>query len=51
MDKTSSLRDALKQQSIKKGENWLKKLEKELNGIGMGNIWRKGGKNNNALRG
>jgi hypothetical protein len=47
MDETSLLRDALKQQSIEKGENWLKKIEQELNRLGMGDIWRRGGENNN----
>jgi hypothetical protein len=43
------LREALKQQSIEKGENWLKNLEQELNSLGMGDVWRRGGENNNNL--
>jgi alcohol dehydrogenase YqhD (iron-dependent ADH family) len=42
MDETSLLRKALKQQTIEKGENWLKKLEQELNRLGMGYVWRRG---------
>jgi hypothetical protein len=44
------LREALKQQSIEKGKNRLKKLEQELNSLGMGNVWRKEGENNNDVR-
>jgi hypothetical protein len=47
VDETSLLREALKQQTIEKGENWLKKLEQELNSLGMGDVWRRGGENNN----
>jgi hypothetical protein len=49
MDETSLLREALIQQTIEKGENWLKKLENELNRLGMGDIWRRGGENNNNV--
>jgi cell fate (sporulation/competence/biofilm development) regulator YmcA (YheA/YmcA/DUF963 family) len=49
MDEASFLREALKQQTIEKGENWLKKLEKELNRIGMGDIWRREEENNNNI--
>jgi cell fate (sporulation/competence/biofilm development) regulator YmcA (YheA/YmcA/DUF963 family) len=49
MDETSLLREALKQQTIKKGENWLKKLEQELNSLGMRDVWRRGGENNNNV--
>jgi hypothetical protein len=38
MDETSLLREALKQQIIEKGKNWLKKLEQELNSLGMGDV-------------
>jgi hypothetical protein len=50
MDETSLLREALKRQTIEKGENWLKKLEEELNRLGMGDVWRRGGENNNNVR-
>jgi hypothetical protein len=49
MDETSLLREALEQQTIKKGENWLKKLEQELNSLGMRDVWRRGGENNNNV--
>jgi hypothetical protein len=26
--------------------HWLKKLEQELNSLGMGDVWRRGGENN-----
>jgi hypothetical protein len=35
MDETSLLGDALKQQSLEKG-NWLNKIKQELEGLGMG---------------
>jgi hypothetical protein len=38
MDEVSLLREALKQHTIEKGENWLKKLEQELNGRSMGDV-------------
>jgi hypothetical protein len=44
MDMESPLSDALKQQSLEKGENWLSILEEELNRVGMGDIWRRGGR-------
>jgi hypothetical protein len=46
MDETSLLREALKQQTIAEGEKWLKKLDQELNRLGMGDVWRRGGENN-----
>jgi cell fate (sporulation/competence/biofilm development) regulator YmcA (YheA/YmcA/DUF963 family) len=49
MDETSLLREALKQQTIEKGENQLKKLEQELNSLGTGDVWRRGGENNNNV--
>jgi cell fate (sporulation/competence/biofilm development) regulator YmcA (YheA/YmcA/DUF963 family) len=49
MDETSLLREALKQQTIQKGENQLKKLEQELNSLGIGDVWRRGGENNNNV--
>jgi hypothetical protein len=49
MDGTSLLREALKQQTIEKGENWLKKLEQVLNSLGTGDVWRRGGENNNNV--
>jgi alcohol dehydrogenase YqhD (iron-dependent ADH family) len=49
MDETSLLREALKQQTIEKGENWLKKLEQELNRLDMRDVWRRGGENNNNV--
>jgi cell fate (sporulation/competence/biofilm development) regulator YmcA (YheA/YmcA/DUF963 family) len=49
MDEKSLLREALKQQTIEKVENWLKKLEEELNRLGMGDVWRRGGENNNNV--
>jgi hypothetical protein len=49
MDKTSLMREALKQQSREKGENWLNKTEQELSRLGMGDIWRSGGENNNSV--
>jgi hypothetical protein len=49
MDETNLLREAVKQQTIEKGENWLKKLEPVLNSLGMGDVWRRGGENNNNV--
>jgi hypothetical protein len=49
MDEMSLLREALKQQTIEKGENWLKNLEQDLNSLGMGDVWRRGGENNNNV--
>jgi hypothetical protein len=49
MDETSLLREALKQQTIQEGKNWLNKLERELNSLGMGDVWRRGGENNNNI--
>jgi hypothetical protein len=45
MDETSLLREAVKQQTIEKGENWVKKLEQELKRPGVGDVWRRGGEN------
>jgi hypothetical protein len=49
MDETNLQRKGLKQQTIGKGENWLKKLVQELNKLGVGNVWRRGGKNINNV--
>jgi hypothetical protein len=49
MDETNLLKGALKQQAIEEGENWLKKLEQELNRPGMGDVWRRGGESNNNV--
>jgi hypothetical protein len=49
MDETSLLREALKQQTIEKRSNWLKRLEQELNSLGMGDVWRRGGENDNNV--
>jgi ribosomal protein L11 methylase PrmA len=46
MDEMSSLGDALKQQRLEKGKNWLNKIKQELEGLGMGDIWIKGEENN-----
>jgi hypothetical protein len=45
MDEMSLLGDALKQQSLEKGKNWLNKIKQEL-GLGMGDIWIMGEENN-----
>jgi hypothetical protein len=39
MDEMNLLGDALKQQSLEKGKNWLNKIKQELEGLGMGDIW------------
>jgi hypothetical protein len=39
MDETSLLGDALKQQSLEKGNNWLNKIKRELERLGMRDIW------------
>jgi hypothetical protein len=49
MDKTCLLGEPLKEQTVEKGENWLKKLEQEINSLGMGDVWRRGGENNNNV--
>jgi hypothetical protein len=49
MDETTLLREAFKQQTIEKGENWLKKLEQELNRLGMRDVLRSGGEKNNNV--
>jgi hypothetical protein len=46
MDEMSLLGDALKQQSLEKGKNWLNEIKQELEGLGMGDIWKKGEENN-----
>jgi DNA repair ATPase RecN len=46
MDETSLLGDALKQQSLEKGNNWLNKIKQELERLGMGDIWINGEENN-----
>jgi hypothetical protein len=38
MVETSLLRGVLKEQSFEKGGNWLSKIEKELNGLLVGDI-------------
>jgi hypothetical protein len=43
------LGDALKQQSLEKGNNWLNKIKQELEGLGMGDIWINGEENNRHL--
>jgi hypothetical protein len=48
MDETSLLREALKQQSIKEGGDWLKKVEKELKRP-LEDIWRRAEENNNNV--
>jgi hypothetical protein len=45
MDEMSLLGDALKQQSSEKGKNWLNKIKQELEGLGIGDIWKKGEEN------
>jgi hypothetical protein len=42
----SLLGDALKQQSLEKGKNWLNRIKQELEGLGMGDIWIMGEENN-----
>jgi hypothetical protein len=39
IDEISLLGDALKQQSLEKGNNWLNQIKQELEGLGMGDIW------------
>jgi hypothetical protein len=46
MDETSLLGEALKQQSLEKGNNWLNKIKQELERLGMGDIWINGEQNN-----
>jgi hypothetical protein len=46
MDEISLLGDALKQQSLEKGKNWLNKIIQELEGLDMGDIWIKVEENN-----
>jgi DNA repair ATPase RecN len=46
MDETNLLGDALQQQSLEKGNNWLNKIKQELEGLGMGDIWINGEENN-----
>jgi hypothetical protein len=46
MDETSLLGDALKQQSLEKRNSWLNKINQELEGLGMGDIWINGEENN-----
>jgi SOS response regulatory protein OraA/RecX len=46
IDETSLLEDALKQQSLEKGNNWLNKIKQELARLGMGYIWINGEENN-----
>jgi cell fate (sporulation/competence/biofilm development) regulator YmcA (YheA/YmcA/DUF963 family) len=49
MYEMSLLMEAIKQQTIEKGENRLKKLEQELNSLDMADVWRRGGENNNNV--
>jgi hypothetical protein len=49
MDETSLLEDALKQQSLKKGNSWLNKIKQDLERLGMGDIWINGEKNNRTV--
>jgi hypothetical protein len=45
------LGDALKQQSLEKGNNWLNKIKQELERLDVGDIWINGEENNrNAWR-
>jgi hypothetical protein len=46
MDEASLLGDALKQQSLEKGNNWLNKIKQELEGLGRRDIWINGEENN-----
>jgi hypothetical protein len=46
MDEMSLLGDALKQQSLEKGNNWLNKIQKDLERLGKGDIWKNRGNNN-----
>jgi hypothetical protein len=46
MDEMSLLGDALKQQSLEKGNKWLNKLKQELEILGMWDIWKNGEENN-----
>jgi hypothetical protein len=46
MDETSLLGDALRQQSLEKGYNWLNKIKQELERLGMGDICINGEENN-----
>jgi hypothetical protein len=45
----SLLEDALKQQSLEKGKNWLNKIKQELEGLGTGDMWIMGEENNRNL--
>jgi hypothetical protein len=42
----SLLGDALKQQSLEKGNNWLNKIKQKLGRLGMDVVWRNGEENN-----
>jgi hypothetical protein len=46
MDETSLFGDALKQQSLEKGDNRLNNIKQELETLGMGDIWINGEENN-----
>jgi hypothetical protein len=46
VDETNLFGDALKQQSLEKGNNWLNKIKQELERMGMGDIWINGEENN-----
>jgi hypothetical protein len=49
MDETSLLGNALKQQSLEKGNNWLNKIKQELEILGMGDIWKNGEEDNRSV--
>jgi hypothetical protein len=42
MGETGLLGDALKQQSLEKGNNWLNEIKQELERLDMGDIWING---------
>jgi hypothetical protein len=46
MDETRLFGDALQQQSLEKGNNWLNKVKQELERLGMVDIWINGEENN-----
>jgi hypothetical protein len=46
MDEIGLLEDALKQQSLEKGNNWLNKIKLSLERQVMGSVWRNGEENN-----
>jgi hypothetical protein len=46
MDEMSLLGDALKQQTLEKGSNWLNRIKRELYRLGTKDVRRNGEKNN-----